>query len=281
MEPGSKLCECGCGVAVNPKRRFVSGHHTRLLSGDEQARRSKGHRLSEAAKENLHAARDAYWVTKRLDLGPLPPCACGCGEPVKKHRNRFLHGHSSRMIDHKVLAARVCGARVGKKHSPEARKKISASKQALFASGYEPWNKGLTKDIHPSVGLHNKGQFQSAADHYDRSFPTTSTTPEAALQIALWKRGIPFLFNVPIRHICRPDFLFPDARIVVQVDGAYWHRGRKDKDAAQDAALQAEGWQVFRWDEEGIRSQLDELLDLLESSYRSRLSCQGGPPEGH
>jgi len=34
----TKLCACGCGEFA--RRRFVVGHHTRLLTSEEQARRS-------------------------------------------------------------------------------------------------------------------------------------------------------------------------------------------------------------------------------------------------
>jgi very-short-patch-repair endonuclease len=179
-----------------------------------------------------------------------------------------------RLISKDILEGRIRGKRLGCKHSPEARKMMSEKKRALYASGAAPWNKGLTKDIHPSVGLHNKGQYQTAEDNYARSFPTTSTTIEAAVQIGLYERSIPFLFNVPIRAICRPDFIFPNVRMVLQVDAAYWHRNRKDKDASQDAALTAEGWLVFRWEEKQIKKNLPALLQSLQDAYTSRLNSQ-------
>jgi very-short-patch-repair endonuclease len=196
-------------------------------------------------------------------------CACGCGQLVA---GTWARGHRMRAMDKADLRARLGEAMRGRTHSPEAREKMRTSRRRFIASGGQVWNKGLTKDVHPSVGLHNQGQYQSAADHYDRSFPTTSTRPECVVQIALYERGIPFLFNVPVRHICRPDFILPDARIAINVDAAYWHRGREDKDTSQDATLQEEGWLVFRWSEDQIKRELSALLDQVAVAYRTRLS---------
>lgn len=39
-----------------------------------------------------------YAMEKRMEGGPSPfkICACGCGNPVKKEKNKFLNGHNMR-----------------------------------------------------------------------------------------------------------------------------------------------------------------------------------------
>lgn len=281
---GMPLCGCGCGFSVKSlNARFLSGHHTRLLTPEEQSQRAN-QRSWTPEKRTAVGAKLAKVIKqraaeRRAALGPLPLCECGCGATVTRHDARFIKGHSSRTEEHKARSRQTSQARKGVKHTPEARARISEKKQAFFANGGEPWNKNLTKELHPSIALHSKNGFTTET-HYRLSFPTASTCPEAIVQLALVQRGIPFLFNVPVRGICRPDFALPFAKIIIQVDGAYWHRDRKDKDAEQDKALTDLGWLVFRWEEEEIRQHLDALLDTVEAAYTSRLNCQGsGTPD--
>lgn len=49
------------------------------------------------------------------------------------------------------------------------------------------------------------------------------------------------------------DFYLPGFRAVVEVDGTYWHKGRKDKDDRKDTYLRACGYQVFRFDEWALK----------------------------
>ena len=44
----------------------------------------------------------------------------------------------------------------------------------------------------------------------------------------------------------RPDIAIPDLRLVVEYDGAYWHRGREDNDRQRDQQLADAGWDVLR-----------------------------------
>src|SRR5436190_156498 len=53
------------------------------------------------------------------------------------------------------------------------------------------------------------------------------TRPEVALRSALHRRGLRFRKGMrpPGTEVrCRPDVIFPPARIAVFVDGCFWHR---------------------------------------------------------
>lgn len=94
------------------------------------------------------------------------------------------------------------------------------------------------------------------------------TKPERALRSELHAQGLRFFKNrQPEPGIaCRADIVFPSARLVVFVDGCFWHRcplhgvrpranseywsAKLDRNVARDRrndqVLQAAGWQVVR-----------------------------------
>jgi very-short-patch-repair endonuclease len=82
------------------------------------------------------------------------------------------------------------------------------------------------------------------------------TETEAALFRELRGRrlGVSFRRQVPIgRYIV--DFLAPEVRLVVEVDGEY-HARRKSRDATRDAWLGRQGYTVLRIDAEVVRREL-------------------------
>jgi very-short-patch-repair endonuclease len=93
-----------------------------------------------------------------------------------------------------------------------------------------------------------------------RACPTSS---ERRLWQALRGRRLGALFRrqVPVgRYIV--DFLAPQARLVVEVDGGY-HRRRQRADARRDQALRRAGYRVLRLDEQLVMQQLPVALERL------------------
>ncbi|NTF83610.1 very short patch repair endonuclease [Rhizobium rhizogenes] len=118
------------------------------------------------------------------------------------------------------------------------------------------------------------------------------TAPEMALRRALHWRGL--RFRVRMKLFGKPDVVFTAARLVVFVDGCFWHgcphHGKRPKsnqdywtvklarnharDLEVTAALEAEGWTVLRfWDHE-ISDDLDAVVatvvDRWSAGTRSR-----------
>lgn len=105
---------------------------------------------------------------------------------------------------------------------------------------------------------------------------SSDTAPERRLRSALHRRGVRFRLGQVVvtqgRRI-RPDIVFKQARLVVFVDGCFWH-GCPDhcrrpgsnseywtakidrnstRDRVVDAALDAEGWTVMRfWEHDDV-----------------------------
>ncbi len=116
------------------------------------------------------------------------------------------------------------------------------------------------------------------------------TKPELLLRRALWHRG--FRYRVRTNLPGKPDVVFSRLKIVIFVDGCFWHRcpehGAKPKtnasfwsdklkrnkvrDAEVTALLEAEGWTVVRiWEHEikqDLAAALARVKNLLEQQQR-------------
>lgn len=121
------------------------------------------------------------------------------------------------------------------------------------------------------------------------------TKPELALRRALHARGLRFRvdhrLDLPTGRV-RPDIVFTRWRVVVFVDGCYWHacpdHGRRPsvngdywgpklertsaRDAANTAALRVAGWLVVRvWEHEDAAAAARRVTDSLVARQRGRV----------
>lgn len=130
------------------------------------------------------------------------------------------------------------------------------------------------------------------------------TKPEAALRRELHRRGLRFrkhLAVVPGLR-CRPDVVFPRARVVVEFRGCFWHRcpldatmpkanrdywepklqRNVDRDRRNEAALLQYGWVlVVVWEHEDLRAAADRIERLVRASAGNAqpIAAQPAPPE--
>lgn len=119
------------------------------------------------------------------------------------------------------------------------------------------------------------------------------TKPELLLRRALWAKGL--RYRVASRELPgKPDVVFPGARVVVFVDGDFWHgrdlRSRLAKlqrghnapywvakistnvarDRRHDSALTEAGWTVLRFWETDIAKGLPDVVGAVEREIRGR-----------
>ena len=124
------------------------------------------------------------------------------------------------------------------------------------------------------------------------------TRPELSLRREIWSRGLRYRVNVKTLP-GKPDIVFTRVKIAVFCDGDFWHghnwaiRGLasldeelscytpfwKDKilgnikrDIENTAKLECSGWQVIRFWESDIGSNVSKCVDIVENNYRLRLS---------
>jgi very-short-patch-repair endonuclease len=89
-----------------------------------------------------------------------------------------------------------------------------------------------------------------------RIWPKRRTRIELAMEAEFTRLALPFEAQKVVASRCRPDFVFEDARVVVECDGDYWHSLPHAIESGRrlDAALTAEGWRVLRLWEHEIKS---------------------------
>jgi DNA mismatch endonuclease, patch repair protein len=118
---------------------------------------------------------------------------------------------------------------------------------------------------------------------------------EVALRASLHRAGFRFRKHAAISvgtRVVRVDVLFPRARLVVFVDGCFWHscpehgslpqdavywsgklKRNSDRDRDTDRELRAKGWSVLRlWEHVGAAGSFHEVTALLEGTYRGPVS---------
>ena len=87
------------------------------------------------------------------------------------------------------------------------------------------------------------------------------TASEARLFEALrgGRLGVSFRRQVPVLGRFIADFLAPEVRLVVEVDGLY-HTRRSPADARRDRALQRAGYRVLRLDAQLVALDMDAAV---------------------
>jgi DNA mismatch endonuclease (patch repair protein) len=119
------------------------------------------------------------------------------------------------------------------------------------------------------------------------------TGPERAVRSLLHALGLRFRIDFPIRadggRVLRPDIVFPRQRVVLYIDGCYWHgcpehgttpatnRGywqpkieeNRRRDTDQTSRLECSGWTVLRaWEHEDPEAVAARVLEELQRRDR-------------
>lgn len=97
------------------------------------------------------------------------------------------------------------------------------------------------------------------------------TLPEKMVYAELSRRKIPFLFLNDVRFqipeiefdkTYQADFVIPSLRIIIEVQGSYWHSMEKtiESDAFKFAIYELGGYRVLSWWDYDIYERLPELV---------------------
>lgn len=110
----------------------------------------------------------------------------------------------------------------------------------------------------------------NAFEFHDPNFHIPGTKPEKIVYDELVSRGIPFRFqdyvHIYIKHFInkwyRPDFILPYDKIIIEVQGGFWHAkpATIKKDAYKIALYKLEGWKVLVWWDYEIENGVDNLF---------------------
>lgn len=97
------------------------------------------------------------------------------------------------------------------------------------------------------------------------------TLPEKMVYAELSRRNIRFAFQNEIAFVIpeidfnktyRPDIAIPDLKIIIEVQGSYWHSTDEaiENDAYKFAIYQTLGWKVLVWWDYEITTRLQDLF---------------------
>lgn len=140
----------------------------------------------------------------------------------------------------KIRQARAAQAppRLGKSLSPETRAKISQAVKVYLTH----------LDYHPSQG----------------KYTDIERIVEAQLICSGYKKGEAFFHNrrIPGTRFFG-DFLFPEMKLVLETDGAFWHQVREEKDTIRTVELAKLGWTVIHLPERLIERKDFNVTDHL------------------
>lgn len=105
-----------------------------------------------------------------------------------------------------------------------------------------------------------------------------NTAPEIALRKALWKAD--YRYRLKSKLPGKPDLSFPKYKVVVFIDGCFWHKcpdhfvqpktrasfwqgkieANVERDLKNNEMLKSQGWRVIRIWEHEIRSSLEDSV---------------------
>ena len=135
------------------------------------------------------------------------------------------------------------------------------------------------RDESPGSFRYHQPQF------YDPYFFVQGSVPEKMVMKELVRRGIYFEHTPQTNDInwgylkevassdpskWEADFLFPQFKIWLEVQGAYFHTmpGIPEKEAMRFAIIEAAGWRPIYWWDYDIEARLIELMDSVPEFYR-------------
>ncbi len=220
-----------------------------------------------------HVAAAAIWGVL-LDALTIPDVTvntptAGMRSTIRVHRSRTLHPRDVELrhrlpvtgLPRTLLDLAECAA-----HDQVAR----ALREARVKYHVRPEQIQALLDRSP--GRRGTAVLKSILDGPDAE-PTRSGTERAMLRLVV-EAGLPRPeVNVYVgRHLC--DFVWRDARLVVEADGWDTHGDRRsfESDRARDAELAAAGWTVQRFTRRRIRD-----ARVLVAATIARLLVIGGP----
>lgn len=97
------------------------------------------------------------------------------------------------------------------------------------------------------------------------------TVPEKMVYAELSRRNIPFLFlndmtfsipEIDLNKTYQSDFVIPSLKIIIEVQGAYWHSKPEalESDAFKLAVYETTGWKALAWWDFDILERLQDLF---------------------
>lgn len=188
-----------------------------------------------------------------------PPCHY-CGAPVKSFTYNPSFQYACAACRKEAVAQKRAEQAVGE-HSTKEKRLDSAIRRISKVADIKQYEKGI----------------HYVQEHLDTPYWFDSAE-EIMVALELIRRGIKTYHQVKIFEY-RVDFLLPDLKVVLEVDGRIYHgRDRKCHQQIRDDVIcwkLGKGWQVIRIDTENINQNVTRLMKGIYGilAHRKRKKC--------
>jgi very-short-patch-repair endonuclease/AraC-like DNA-binding protein len=167
-------------------------------------------------------------------------------------------GFSDTRAIHRLMAD-LGIARRTRSDSVKLQWKENESRRAAFGQTISEWkrshpNEAIEHSLIGNVTLQN----------------TSPTSIERRLMEALDQAGIAYQFQYVVGNKFLCDLAFPEAMLIVECDGEYWHSTPKQRkrDVSKDAYLQACGYTVLRLSDKQIEQNVTACVHAIQALIR-------------
>jgi len=260
------LCKCGCGSEVN--LNYKKGHGRRGKFNSEThnlaiSRANSGKKMSESTKLKLISChKGKRWSAERkLSLSILAK-ESGFGKWMsgKKLSNvtkeKLSNIHKGHLVSHdtrKKIGFANSGEKngmFGRRHTDIERLKISEASRAMYA------------DIEFRKKMRIYWESDEFKKHCRKAALTTAmkllyskytdTKPELEMKSILGELRVDYIHPFPvwdIEHCFAADFFIPDGKIIIEVDGLFWHDfpNGLEVDKLRNDEMKKKGYVVLRF----------------------------------
>lgn len=185
------------------------------------------------------------------------PLCCECGEPVKvnNYRKGFRYTCERCKMKHELLAE-IKNETISK----ESKKKR-----------FEMAVRRIEKNSHVNISEYVKAIDLSRKALEEKNW--FDSTEEMMTCIELVKNGFKVFHQVKIGTY-RVDFLLPDQKIVLEIDGVQYHNGdTQQRERTRDELIRdylGKNFEVIRFTDEDINTDITKLQEALFSCYKQR-----------
>lgn len=180
--------------------------------------------------------------------------------------------------------------------NPKYRKRMSESARSSINPNRFKTGHKFSKEVIDKIRKYTLKQYESG------QFPKqTNTKPERQLKEELIKRGykegIDFIHQFKFMNKFMCDFCFPHKKVIIEVDGDFWH-GNPDKysqeelhkhqlkgiarDKSKNAYIRKVdngSWKLIRIWESDIKKDVSECVDKIEQSFNNRMRIRKNKDE--
>jgi DNA mismatch endonuclease (patch repair protein) len=167
---------------------------------------------------------------------------------------------------------------IGRTFTDEHREKIKKAHLGKRGAQHSQETKDKIRKSH--IGLKHGDAAKKKISEFNISHPQKhfkDTSIELKIEEELKRRGLvldrDYFKQVPLCKVKIVDFYLPGYRIVIEADGCYWHncpihgngniKGCNEKDPRQTAILTFNGFNVYRFWEHEINSNVVECINKL------------------